>query len=452
MRYEKLINTFLNIEEKLNLNLFCGIIYLQTRFFLFRKLQNIELLSKNKNSRIIKIDLNFLQFEFNSFLALLVKLPFFIAYKNVNFFSEHARYQKLNGLYVEPYSFLSQKNTIEKNNPIVRVGTIKNGFADIKFLDFKYLFISQYQFYFFSILLGALLVPVVFILYIYMYFYLKQFFPKKIFGYGFFFKLLYYCGSNIVALLLFFLIKPQKVNVTEAYNSNSCFIVAANILKIDSFEYQHGMISESHIGYNVKYSDQRVNNIYLPTYIYAWSEDWKEYIDIAKNKNTTIINWTYEYFYDYISKNNPQIKKSIDILVIGQPSISEELQKTTEEIAKVLKASRIVYKLHPKEILKNQFNSSNIIVKTDNLYELVIKSDLIIGGFSTALLEAQALNCKVYSLTKFVPSEYAKVLQYFSIILVEDWSEILNYSAANTLNTTTPINLNIEGLNCSITS
>jgi len=429
LSYQILINKFLNIEKEINLNIVASIIYLQTRFYIFRNLQKLEFKSQNLNSRVF--NKKFLLLEIISFLVALIKLPIFIFKSNIHIFSEHARYQKINDIYVEPYSFLSQEKVLQQKHCLIRIGTIKNGINDIKVNNLNYLFVSQYQYQIFSICVGILFLPISLIVFYTLYRELSYYLPKKIFSKQYFLKILYYVGGNVISLIILLLLKPIRVNVTEAYNSNSCFIVAANMLKIKSYEFQHGIISKEHIGYSLSYNDIAAKKVFLPQYIYVWSEDWKSFIGLVTNENTKIIPWTYEYFYQFTKKYSVPKEKSIDILIIGQPSISNELKAIAHEISILKPHNKIVYKAHPKEIITDD-DKINLTICNDNLYELLLNSEVVIGGFSTALLEAKSLGCIVVSIVKYVPEEYKSVLNYFLVVLLDDLNMLIeSFSGKN---------------------
>lgn len=448
MTYQKLINSFLANEKKLKLNKFIAISYLQIRFYLFRRYQSEQLGSSNKTARVLKVDLSFIVLELFAFVMFFIKLPFFIFYSKIVFFCEHARYINIDDYEYEPYSFLSQRKVMKNDLPIVRLGTIKNGTNDIKYNNFKYLFISQYQFQFISILVSLLFIPINLVVYIILYSKLNKFYNKKVINKNLFIKLNIYFGRNILSLILFLFIRPNKVNVTESYNSNSSFVLMANILNIESYEYQHGMISKSHIAYNITLINQDSKKIYLPRFIYAWSLGWNNFIPIVNDKLVSLIDWTYEYFYYFNANKLDNIKKSIDILIIGQPSVQKELYEIAKSLIIKYPNKRIVYKYHPKEIRENLL-SLDIELAGDDLYLLLLSSTLVVGGFSTALLEAKALGNDVVSISRFVPDEYLEVLKSFSIELssnIEDIDINTNNLELKSNFPIFPINLNNKDL------
>ncbi|WP_193315830.1 hypothetical protein [Poseidonibacter ostreae] len=402
--------------------------------------------SKNFNSRTYNKRFFFL--EIISFLVMLIKFPIFIFKKNTQVFVEHARYQKVDDTFVEPYSFLSQKKVLDNSRSLIRIGTIKNGINDMNILNFNYLFISQYQFQFFSLFLGIFLFPLSIVFFYQSYVQLSRHFTKQILGKGYFLKLLYYSGSNLLSFIIFFILRPKTVNVTEAYNSNSCFILAANMLKIESYEFQHGLISKEHIGYNLTFKNNKAKKMFLPQNIYSWSKDWKEFIGIVNNENVKLIPWTYEYFYQFTKNFSVSNQKSIDMLIIGQPSISDELQKMALNLLSNSDL-RIIYKAHPKEII-SEYIRTKLTISNDNLYDLLLKSKFVVGGFSTALLEAKSLNCKVFSIINYVPKEYLEVLNHFSVTLINSNVNMQEYFNDNNvvsyISVKEPIKINFKEL------
>jgi hypothetical protein len=97
--------------------------------------------------------------------------------------------------------------------------------------------------------------------------------------------------------------------------------------------------------------------------------------------------------------------------------------------------------MHPKEI---NFNTeANINIVKDELYSLLLRSKVVIGGFSTVLLESKAMNIETISLKSITPDEYLNVLNSFDIRTIDNVSqiteEVLLYNSSNVNNS--PINL-----------
>jgi hypothetical protein len=247
-------------------------------------------------------------------------------------------------------------------------------------------------------------------------------------------------SRNLLSLLFLFIIRPKKVKVIDAYNFNSSFIVAANILNIDTFEFQHGMISSQHIAYNYNFN-KSLKEMFLPKYIYLWSKGWSNFIPIIKENSSKSIFWTYEYFYEIFKDQKKEVSKDIDILIIGQPSIQSEMINIVNYLFSKFENKRIYYKMHPKEI---NFNTeANINIVKDELYSLLLRSKVVIGGFSTVLLESKAMNIETISLKSITPDEYLNVLNSFDIRTIDNVSqiteEVLLYNSSNVNNS--PINL-----------
>jgi len=429
MNYEQLVNKFLENEKKLDLKGVSGVVYLQTRFFLFRKIQSTLMDFTSVNAINFSFSASFIFFELLSLLIILIKFPFFL-FRGCYLFCENFRPIVIKDIYVDPCTFLSQKTILRNKKLVCRIGVIKNGIKDIKPFNFRYLFISKYQIYALSIVLNIILLPI-FMLYFFQFFIKlrrNQFFSKYI-DTSFKLKFFLRASENITAFFILVLLGPKKVSVVDGYNANSSFIVSANILGIDSYEYQHGMISGQHIGYAINIKNKNLLHYYSPKNMYLWSMKWKDIVPTIKEKYTVGVDWTYEYLYYYKEikfDTKAREKKSIDILLIGQPTIQKELVELANFLSNNLQKASIVYKKHPKEVAPLNL-CSKAEIKEDNLYSLLATSSVCIGGFSTVLLESRSMGIKTCSLSKIVPLEYLQVLDHFNIVILENHYDILNF-------------------------
>jgi hypothetical protein len=430
MNYEQFINKFLESEKKLDLKGASGVVYLQTRFSLFRRIQSTLMDFTSVNAVTINFSGLFIFFEFLSFLIILIKFPFFL-FRGCYLFCENFRPIIIKDIYVDPCTFLSQKTILRNKKLVCRIGVIKNGIKDIKPFNFKYLFISKFQIYALSIILNIILFPI-FMLYFFQFFInlrRNQFFSKYI-DTSFKLKFFLRASENIATFFILVLLRPKKVSVVDGYNTNSSFIVLANILGVDSYEYQHGMISAQHIGYVINIKNKNLLHYYSPKNMYLWSMKWKDIVPTIKEKYTVGIDWTYEYLYFYkeieFDIKVKEKKKSIDILLIGQPTIQKELVELANFLSNNLQKASIVYKKHPKESIPLDL-CSTVEVKEDNLYSLLAITSVCIGGFSTVLLESRSMGIKTCSLSKIVPLDYLQVLDHFNITILENHHDILNF-------------------------
>lgn len=417
MHYHELIFKFKENEKQLRLSRLSALIYLHLRFYLFRAVQKRDCGVSNKNARDFRLNKETIFLEIVSSLVFMIKLPVFMLRGCGAVFAEHGRYQVYNDKKVDPYTFLSQAEYKRTETTFCRVGSLVNGVKDVDVFNLNYLFISQIQLKFISLLFSLLLFPPVLILYIYtrrVFSVTSYFSDGQILGRRFFIKFMFAFGQNIASILLVLFIRPKKIKVVDAYNSNGSFVTAGNILGIDTYEYQHGMVSAEHIAYDMNLHNTNAGKYFFPKNLLMWSSAWGELIPLVSKGYVKGVEWTYEYFHatqnDVISFEDADV----DVLIIGQPSIQSALLDITNKITSSMNGVNVVYRPHPKEDgakipPKLKLDSSR------NLYESLGRSKVIVGGFSTVLLEARSLGIDVISVSSAVPDEYKRVLSYFGV-------------------------------------
>ena len=90
------------------------------------------------------------------------------------------------------------------------------------------------------------------------------------------------------------------------------------------------------------------------------------------------------------------------LLIISQGSVTDKLVSLTVELAAILPDDfRIVYKLHPGEVLFTErysslYNLPNVkVVTKGDLYQYIADSACVLGVYSTALYEAAGLEKQI---------------------------------------------------------
>lgn len=194
-------------------------------------------------------------------------------------------------------------------------------------------------------------------------------------------------------------IQPRLIIEVVGYSRLSKHVnIAAKELGITTIELQHGYISEAHPAYN--YPNDITNIKSFPDYIGVWSDFYRNKMKppVAKDK---IITCGFKYFEDQLKRVN--LKDNQSILFVSQGTIGNKLGSLAKELAKEL-ASQIIYKLHPGEVqdAKNRYsdlyNVQNLKVDDNiasDLYQRIIEAEIVIGVYSTALIEAASLGKKV---------------------------------------------------------
>jgi len=202
---------------------------------------------------------------------------------------------------------------------------------------------------------------------------------------------------------------PQLILLVVGYHRiNKVISFAAHKQNINTIELQHGVIYKEHIAYNFP---DNVEVKTFPKYLSAWGEFWKKN-NRAPISNERILVNGFKFFddkRDIYTRNNKEKKKSI--LFMSQGINGDKLSKIAISLASEIDLDEyeIVYKLHPAEYsdrfdrYKYLYQTNGIVVQDSmdsDIYQLIIDSYLVVGVFSTALIEALGLGRKtvVYKL------------------------------------------------------
>jgi len=160
-------------------------------------------------------------------------------------------------------------------------------------------------------------------------------------------------------------------------------------------EVQHGFVSKEHYAYNYPRSCIENNHHqcieYLPDYLLVFGKYWAENIRTPSKK--IIVG------YPYLNKISKKLIKCIkletkSILIVSQGTITKRMVNIAKKLSRAFSDYKIIFKLHPGEIsFKERYSSleslSNIeIIGNYNIYELIAKTNIIIGYNSTTLFEA----------------------------------------------------------------
>ena len=212
-----------------------------------------------------------------------------------------------------------------------------------------------------------------------------------------------YKSFFIIYNLLFKYIKPKEIVIVASYGQ-APLIMAAKQNGIKVIEMQHGIISKTHYGYSYPFNNSIAC---FPDYLYVFGEYFRhlEYVPIPSKK--------IKIYYNEIFKNNSikyrNSKKEVNSLVIISDAtvMDGKLQKFILANKNTLNQYTIYYKLHPQEIVNDQYKSNKLtqeILKLNfikvvsneySLYELLVKSKYVISPISTVIFEALELSCKI---------------------------------------------------------
>mgnify|MGYP003671553223 CR=1 FL=1 len=199
-------------------------------------------------------------------------------------------------------------------------------------------------------------------------------------------------------------LKPDIIIEVVGYNRlNKHVNIAAKEMSIPTVELQHGYISKKHIAYNFPEGLEMVKT--FPNYIALWGGVYKESISVPINKDRLLVSG-FKFFENFLIKPHLNEHTGSKILFISQGTIGKELGKLAKDLSETIQNENfeIVYKLHPGEVQDAKkryaelYKVPNIQVDdklSSNLYKTIATASVVIGVYSTALLEAASLGKNV---------------------------------------------------------
>ena len=209
-------------------------------------------------------------------------------------------------------------------------------------------------------------------------------------------------------------LKPAKLFVID-FDSKLGEIAAAKSLGIPTYDVQHGTfwshdLDHSWLGESAKFLSQLTFPDYLLVRGKLWANIAKE-LDFWKQEQ--IMELGCACMSRYLPKRKRPVdvdlsKKRLNVLFIsGDIHVSQTQKFIFDLLAEAEQSLHLTIKLHPREpeqshplqelvasfsglvTLKNQF---------EDIYQLILESDLVIGSNSTALIEAAVLGTPTFSL------------------------------------------------------
>ncbi|GAA4279507.1 hypothetical protein [Aquimarina mytili] len=228
--------------------------------------------------------------------------------------------------------------------------------------------------------------------------------------------------------------RPNKIYLKSAYSPmNQIFIQVCKKYNVRVIELQHGHIYPFHIGYVLP--KERSTLKYFPDEILVWSNYYKEVLiknNWAEHKINVTGDFTYNHdinknygFDDKLLKTRKQYRKIITL--ICQHTLDKEFIQFLENIQELPSDVLIFAKLHPryKEQQEQNFmpvvkqNKNFVLIKEGSLKDYLSISDLIIGVYSTGVIEAVEMGKKVHIINTRM-SEFFQDLQEKEIVQRSD--------------------------------
>jgi hypothetical protein len=169
---------------------------------------------------------------------------------------------------------------------------------------------------------------------------------------------------------------------------------AAQSLGMKVIEIQSGVFSK----YSLQFSWPGSPVVeYIPNEIWTWGDYWTSGIERAGGQDVRVIGST-EEFESIREKHIPKVAGQV--VWLSQPLIGLDIFKAAVEFAQARPDLSVLFKLHPRnEIreLKTVTAPANLTVMQfeKSSLELIAESEISVGVFSTALIEAAGLGAKV---------------------------------------------------------
>jgi hypothetical protein len=173
---------------------------------------------------------------------------------------------------------------------------------------------------------------------------------------------------------------------------------AAQSLGMKVIEIQSGVFSK----YSLQFSWPGSPKIeYIPDEIWTWGDYWTSGIERAGGQSVRVIGSTEEF---ESIRESRTAKIAGQVVVLSQPLIGLDILKAAIDFAAARPDLTVIFKLHPRNEIdefaaylaesKAPANLSLMQFEKSSL-EVIAESEISVGVFSTALIEAAGLGAKV---------------------------------------------------------
>lgn len=215
-----------------------------------------------------------------------------------------------------------------------------------------------------------------------------------------------------------YLLSKIDPSVLMLVNHNDFPLVrAAQEEGVKTAEIQHSMISKNHMAYSFEHAADDLET--FPDYFLSWGEEWSNEINLPFEKSNVV---PIGNAYLETRKNGVEREPKDQIIVVSQWSLCEELSELAIKL-EGLTDSKVVYKLHPREVKDwreryQNLTHSDVEVETGShrtLYELFSESKAQVGVYSGALYEGLAFGLQTF-IADLPGSEMAEGVSKFSTV------------------------------------
>lgn len=209
-----------------------------------------------------------------------------------------------------------------------------------------------------------------------------------------------FVGLKAVFHALLWKTRPKALYVVCGYGREAP-IAAAHELGIPVAEFQHGTMDRGHLGYDYRGWEQVP---YFADYLLSWGEAWHRDSTLPPHCTQYPVGAPHiETSMRLEGQGNVRCEKRL--LVISQAPVAKELMEVVIEFARLRPDWEIVVRPHPSESVSmintylQSFDSNiggNIQVdKESSLAQACSQASVVLGVFSTALVESLLAGCKV---------------------------------------------------------
>jgi hypothetical protein len=199
---------------------------------------------------------------------------------------------------------------------------------------------------------------------------------------------LYFLGALSLKISKYYFVwkksKLSKMIVMQEYSFYMSYLT--RVIENENgklYNIQHGIPGETYCCFRFSKS-------------FIWGEHYRQvYIKQNAEKNQFIISGS--IVHSFLNRKRENATEDIDILYVMQGKI-EGIEDVIEVLEKVSKYKKVLYIQHPRHYVKNI--DSCIPETKENIYQLLMRSKIVVSHYSTALLDAVILGKKAISYLK----------------------------------------------------
>ena len=177
------------------------------------------------------------------------------------------------------------------------------------------------------------------------------------------------------------------------------FQAAAQSLGMKIVEIQSGVFSK----YSLQFSWPGSPSVdYLPNEILTWGDFFTDGIEHAANQKISVIGSTDEF---NVVRDANLKRDSNQVVFLTQPLVGNEILGAAIEFARIKPNLNVIVKMHPRNDLEEftriieaaggSPSNMSLVQSQRSSLEVIAESEVAVGAFSTALIEAAGLGTKV---------------------------------------------------------